>query len=144
MMGFVEETEIHYVEDLKNLLEKDVVIFHGSQKDTRPYIREAHATIHPSTYGERMSNVLLETASSGKPIISTDNPGCMETFIDGVTGLRYHGGNVDELCKKIEQYLAMPNEERALMGEKGRGYIKENFSRDIVVNAYLQEINELI
>ncbi len=144
MMGFVEETEIHYVEDLKNLQEKDVVIFHGSQKDTRPYIKESHATIHPSTYGEGMSNVLLETASSGRPIISTDNPGCMETFIDGVTGLGYHGGNVDELCEKIEQFLAMPNEERALMGEKGREYIKENFSRDIVVNAYLQEINELL
>ncbi len=144
MLGFVEETEIHYVEDLKKLQEKDVVIFHGSQKDTRPYIKQSHATIHPSTYGEGMSNVLLESASSGRPIISTDNPGCKETFIDNVTGFQYKGGNVDELCEKIEKFLAMPNDERKIMGEKGREYIKENFSRQIVIDAYLQKINELM
>ena len=144
MMGFVEDTEIHYVEDLKNLQEKDVVVFHGSQKDTRPFIKKSHATIHPSTYGEGMSNVLLESASSGRPVISTDNPGCMETFIDGVTGLQYKGGSVDELCEKIEQFLAMPNQERETMGKKGREYIKENFSREIVVNAYLEKIRELV
>ncbi len=144
MLGFIEETELHYVEDLKNLQEKNVVTFHGSQKDTRPFIRSSHAIIHPSTYGEGMSNVLLESASSGRPIISTDNPGCKETFVDNETGFQYKGGNVDELCEKIEMFLAMPNNERALMGEKGRTYIEKNFSREIVVNAYLQKINELV
>lgn len=144
MMGFVEETEIHYVEDLKNLQEKDIVVFHGSQKDTRPFIKKSHATIHPSTYGEGMSNVLLESASSGRPVISTDNPGCMETFIDGVTGLQYKGGKVDELCEKIEQFLSMSNAEREEMGKKGREYIKENFSREIVVNSYLKKIQEIV
>lgn len=144
MLGFIEETEFHYVEDLKKLQEKNVVAFHGSQKDTRPFIKSSHAIIHPSTYGEGMSNVLLESASSGRPIISTDNPGCKETFVDNETGFQYKGGNVDELCEKIEMFLSMPNNERALMGEKGRAYIKDNFSREIVVNAYLQKINELI
>lgn len=144
MLGFVEETELHYVEDLKNLQEKGVIVFYGSQKDTRPYIKESHATIHPSTYGEGMSNVLLESASSGRPIISTDNPGCKETFIDNETGFQYKGGSVDELCEKIEAFLKMPNEKREEMGIKGREYIKENFSREFVVNAYLQKINELI
>lgn len=144
MLGFVEETEKHYVDDLKNLQEKNVVVFHGSQKDTRPYIKASHAIIHPSTYGEGMSNVLLESASSGRPIISTDNPGCKETFVDNETGFQYKGGNVDELCGKIERFLAMPNNERELMGEKGRIYIKENFSRDIVIDAYLKKIKELV
>lgn len=142
MLGFIEDTEAHYYEDLENLQKMGIIKFHGSQKDTKPFIKTSHAIIHPSTYGEGMSNVLLESASSGRPIISTDNPGCMETFIDGQTGFMYHGGDVDELVEKIEAFLALPNETRKNMGEKGREYIKENFSRDIVIDAYMKKIEE--
>ncbi len=143
MLGFIEPTEIHY-EKLLSELEKDGIIkYRGSQKDIKPFVSASHATIHPSTYGEGMSNVLLETASSGRPIISTDNPGCRETFIDGKTGFIYHGGDVDALCEQIKRFLSLPNEERKAMGEKGREYIKANFSRKIVIETYLQKINSL-
>ncbi len=143
MLGFIEPTEIHYEKELAELEKQGILKFHGSQKDTKPFIKASHAIIHPSTYGEGMSNVLLESGSSARPIISTDNPGCKETFIDGETGFMYKGGNVDELCKCIEKFLSMPNEERKLMGEKGRVYIKNNFSREIVIDAYLKKINKL-
>lgn len=143
MLGFIEPTEMHYKDILAQLEEKDIVKYRGSQKDIKPFVAASHATIHPSTYGEGMSNVLLESASSGRPIISTDNPGCRETFIDGETGLIYHGGDVDALCDRIRKFLALPNEERKIMGEKGREYIKANFSRQIVINAYLEKINSL-
>lgn len=144
MLGFIEPTEKHYYEsDLYDLEEKDIIRYRGSLKDVKPFIAASHATIHPSTYGEGMSNVLLESASSGRPIISTDNPGCMETFVDGETGFIYHGGDVDALCERIKKFLSLPNEERKAMGEKGREYIKNNFSRDIVIKAYLEKINSL-
>ncbi len=143
MLGFIEPTEIHYEKLLSELEEKDIIKYRGSQKDIKPFVTASHATIHPSTYGEGMSNVLLESASSGRPIISTDNPGCQETFIDGETGFIYHGGDVDALCNQIRKFLSLPNEERKSMGEKGREYIKSNFSRDIVIRAYLEKINSL-
>mgnify|MGYP002519377097 CR=1 FL=1 len=143
MLGFIEPTEIHYKDILAELEEKDIIKYRGSLKDIKPFVAASHATIHPSTYGEGMSNVLLESASSGRPIISTDNPGCMETFVDGETGFIYHGGDVDALCEQIRKFLALPNEERKAMGEKGREYIKANFSRDIVIKAYLEKINSL-
>ncbi len=144
MLGFIEPTESHYEKDLEDLARADVVHYKGSQKDVKPFIEISHATIHPSTYGEGMSNVLLESASCGRPLISTDNPGCMETFEDNKTGFLYHGGDVDALCEKIEKFLAMPNDERKKMGEAGREYIKENFSRKIVINAYLEKINKIL
>ncbi len=143
MLGFIEPTEIHYEKLLSELEEKDIIRYRGSQKDIKPFVAASHATIHPSTYGEGMSNVLLESASSGRPIISTDNPGCMETFIDGETGFIYHGGDVDALCEQIRKFLALPNDERKTMGKKGREYIKSNFSRKIVIEAYLEKINSL-
>ncbi len=144
LLGFIEPTESHYEEDLARLEREGIVLYRGSQKDVRPFIARSHATIHPSTYGEGMSNVLLETASSARPIITTDNPGCKETVKAEVSGFIYKGGNVDELVKRIKQFLAMPNEEREKMGVFGREYMEENFSRKFVIAAYTEEIKMIL
>ena len=144
MLGFIEPTEAHYEELLKELEKNDIVTYRGSQKDVRPFIARSHATIHPSIYGEGMSNVLLESAASGRPLITTDNPGCQETVNNGETGFIYHGGEVSELVEKIESFLSMSNEERKAMGERGREKVSKEFSRTIVVNAYLEEISKII
>ena len=144
LLGFIEPDEIHYEKDLENLAKRGVVYYLGSQKHVVPFIARSHATIHPSIYGEGMSNVLLETASSGRPIITTDNPGCKETVQDKKTGFIYEGGNVDRLCACIERFLAMKNSERRKMGMLGREYVKENFSREIVIDAYLTKIQEIL
>lgn len=143
MCGFIEPTEDHYKKELEDLQKEGIVVYHGSQKDVRPFIARAHAIIHPSTYGEGMSNVLLENASSARPLITTDNPGCFETVDEGKSGFIYHGGNVDELEKIVEVFLAMPNEQRRFMGLNGREHVENNFSREIVVKAYLDEISEI-
>ena len=117
-------------------------MYRGSQKDVKPFVARAHCTIHPSTYGEGMSNVLLESASSGRFLITTDNPGCQETVENGKTGYIYHGEDVDALVNAIERFLALPNETRQRMGEAGRERVKENFSREIVVREYKKKIKE--
>ena len=142
IIGFIEPTESHYEYDFKALETKGIIHYLGSKMDVKPYIRNSHATILPS-YGEGMSNVLLESASSARPIITTDNPGCRETVIDGETGFIYPGGDVDALVETIERFLSLSNEEKRKMGERGREYVKENFSRDIVVKAYLDKIKEI-
>lgn len=144
LLGFIEPTESHYEQELKDLEKAGTVIYRGSQKDVRPYVARAHATIHPSTYGEGMSNVLLESASSGRFLITTDNPGCQETVEDGKTGYIYHGGNVDELVSCIERFLALSNEQRKTAGEFGRQRMEKQFSRQIVIDAYKEEISRLL
>ena len=143
MIGFIEPTEIHYEKTLEELSKENIIHYYGNQKDVRDFIKISHATILPS-YGEGMSNALLESGSCGRPLISTDNQGCRETFIDNVTGFMYHSADVNDLIRKIELFLSVPNQERKVMGEKGREYIKEHFSREIVVSEYLKMINELI
>ena len=145
MLGFIEPTESHYENELKQLGEEGLVFYRGSQKDVKPWIKRAHGIIHPSTYGEGMSNVLLENASSGRLIITTDNPGCRETVNDGVSGFIYPGGDVDALVAKIETVVhEMTNDERKTMGLEGRKKIEKEFSREIVIDAYLTKIKELI
>ena len=144
MLGFIEPTEIHYEEDLRILGEQGIVQYRGSQKDVKPWVARAHATIHPSTYGEGMSNVLLESASMGRFIITTNNPGCQETLEHEKTGFIYQGGNVDALVATIERFLAMPNETRQKMGEAGRERVKAQFSREFVIKAYKEKIRDLL
>lgn len=144
MLGFIEPTEIHYEHELKELGEQDIVIYRGSQKDVKPFIIRAHATIHPSTYGEGMSNVLQESASSGRFLITTNNPGCQETVDDGKTGYIYNGGDVDALVNTIKRFLALPNSQRKLAGELGRKRMESKFSRQIVIDAYKEEISRLL
>lgn len=144
MLGFIEPTESRYEAELKELGEKGIVFYRGNQKDVRPWIKRAHAIIHPSTYGEGMSNVLLENASSGRLIITTDNPGCRETVDDGISGYIYPGGDVDALVEKTETVIRdLSNEARRQMGLAGRRKVEREFSRRIVIDAYLGKIKEL-
>ena len=144
MLGFIEPTENHYEKDLEELGKQGIVWYRGSQKDVKPWIARAHAIIHPSTYGEGMSNVLLENASSGRFLITTDNPGCQETVVNGESGYIYHGGDVDALVATIEKFLALENVTRKSMGLRGRKHVEDNFSREIVVEAYKEKIKRIL
>lgn len=141
LIGFIEPTEDHYQQILRECQEQSIAIYRGAQDDILPWIRRSHAVIHPSIYGEGLSNVLLENASCGRPIITTDNPGCRETVNDGETGFIYHGRNIDELTAKMEYFLSnMSNTERETMGKKGREKVTAEFNRDSVKQVYLEEI----
>lgn len=144
LIGFIEPTEHHYEDELKILEENGIIVYRGNQKDIRPYIARSHVTVHPSTYGEGLSNVLLESASSGRPLITTDNVGCRETLDDQLTGLLYHGGDVEQLTDRIKKFLEMNNDDRKSMGQRGREKVRREFSRDIVVNTYLTYINKIL
>lgn len=144
MLGFIEPTENHYEKELAELGAQGIVNYRGSQKDVKPWIARAHAIIHPSTYGEGMSNVLLENAASGRVLITTNNPGCQETVVNGQSGFIYSGGDINALVERIEAFLELDNETRKKMGLVGRKHVEDNFSREIVVEAYKEKIHKII
>ena len=143
MLGFIEPTENRYAAELAELEKQGIVLYRGSVNDVKPWIKRLHAIIHPSTYGEGLSNVLLENASSGRPIITTDNPGCQDTVDNGVSGFIYHGGDVDGLVSAVKDFLRLNNEERKQLGLKGRRKVEREFDRETVIQAYLKKITEL-
>ena len=145
LIGFIEPTEARYRDEIRSLEDRGIVVYRGQQEDVLPWIRRAHAIIHPSCYGEGMSNVLLENAACGRPIITTDNPGCRETVVDGVSGFVCRGGDVEALTMLIERLThEMTNRERKMMGIEGRKRVKAQFDRAFVVDAYLEIIGKLV
>jgi galacturonosyltransferase len=88
-----------------------------------------------------MSNVLLEAAASGRPIIAADRAGCRETLDDGVTGFLVPINNKNAVLDATEKILKMSDTERKKMGLRGSEKIRSEFDRKIVVEAYWNEIN---
>lgn len=114
----------------------------GFHKDIKPYLKDAHAIVLPS-YHEGMANVLLEAAACGRPILTSNIPGCRETLDEGVTGLGFEPKNVESLCKAIEKFVAFPYEQKSEMGKAGRKKMENEFNRQIVINKYVEQINSL-
>ena len=141
ILGACEE---HYEEQLKELQSKGVVIYHGQQTDVRPYIANSHCTVHPSFYPEGMSNVLLESCAAGRPIITTDRPGCGEIVDDGINGFVVRQQDSDDLTEKIEEFILLPREKKIEMGMAARNKVEREFDRQIVVKAYLDAIESLV
>lgn len=124
--------------------EEGIIIYHGRVDNIPDYQVKSHATIMPSYYPEGICNVLLEAAATGRPVITTDHPGCREAVDDGVSGLFVEKKDTDSLIHAIEKFLSMSNAERSEMGLNGRKKMEREFDRNIVVDAYLEEISEIL
>jgi len=136
IIGFCEES---YQNTIDSLHESGIVVFHGKQSDVRGFIQKAHAVIHPS-YHEGLSNVLLESAAMGRPVLASNVPGCIETFNESQSGFGFEVKNAQALIDAIERFISLPHQEKKAMGESGRIKVENEFSRDIVVASYLEEI----
>lgn len=136
ILGFCEDA---YEGVLQELQEQGVIRYFGMQEDVIPFLASSQCLVHPS-YAEGLSNVCLEAAATGRSIIASDIPGCRECIEDGITGFLVKPKNAEDLAEKIEKFLALEYNERKHMGELGRKKMEREFSREKVVDAYLEEI----
>jgi galacturonosyltransferase len=141
IIGSMEDS--YNEEILKELRDKKVINYYGSQKDVHKFIKNSHVTVNPS-YHEGMSNVLLESASTGRPVLASNIPGCRETFDEGISGFGFEVKNVDSLVETLIKFIELPYEKKQSMGLAGRNKIEREFDRNIVVNAYLEEIDKIV
>ena len=137
-------SEDSYREKLELLEKKSIVIYHGRQADVRPFFCLSHCTIHPSFYPEGMSNVLLESCAAGRPIITTNRPGCGEVLDDGINGYLVNQRDTNDLVSKIEKFIHLPYEAKQQMGKAARLKVEREFDRQTVVQAYMEAISQLI
>lgn len=130
-------------EDFQSLVESAVdeglIEYWGPRKDIHEIIKNSNATIHPS-YHEGTSNVLLETASCGRPVIATNVPGCKNTFDDEVSGISFEPRSVESLVNAVEEFIEMPYEMKKQMGRMARDKAEKEFDRKIVIKEYNKQI----
>ena len=132
-----------YEETLRALEEKGVVYRLGFQKEMRAFYAAMDAVILPS-YHEGISNVLLEAAATGRPVLASRIPGCEETFEDGVTGFGFEKKNADSLKEAVERFLKTEKKEREKMGLAGRRKVEREFDRQRVTDSYMEEAERIL
>lgn len=135
--GFCED---EYEDILEKYKEDGIITYHGMVMDIREVLAYTHCTIHPTYYPEGLSNVLLESAASGRPIITTNRSGCREVVDDGINGYMIPKKNSTALINAVEKFLQLNNKEKKQMGLYARKKVEEQFDRQIVVEAYMKEI----
>lgn len=133
-----------YVERIQQAQAAGDVVWHGHQKDMTPFLEQACCLVHPSYYPEGMSNVLLEAAACGRPIIATDRSGCRETVDPGKSGYVIPIKDEDALVAALEDFLSKPWEVQRAMGLAGRTKMETEFDRSVVVQMVKDEILRIV
>lgn len=132
-----------YESKIKELNQLGIINFLGVKDSVHEYIKNSNAVVLPS-YHEGMANVLLEAAATGRPVIASNIPGCKETFDEGISGIGFQTKNSTALEKALIKFINLPYKQKKQMGLAGRKKMEEEFDRNIVVNAYINEINKIL
>lgn len=121
-----------------------LVRYRGAVADVRDTIADADCIVLPSYYREGTPRSLLEAASMGKPIITTDAIGCRDTVEHGVTGYLCQPRDAVDLADRMRDVMALSEDQRLAMGERGRKKMQTEFEESIVIDRYLAVIRRIV
>lgn len=122
--GSVDETY------LNNLVSKGVVIYPGSVPNVAEWLEDSSVFVLPS-YREGVPRSTQEAMAVGRPIITTDVPGCRETIVDGENGYKVPPHNPQALAEAMEKFIVQP-ELISSMGRRSRELAERDFDAEKV------------
>lgn len=124
------------VEQVEDWAKEGHVVWLGSRDDMPELMASANIVVLPS-FREGVPKVLIEAAASGRPIVTSDVPGCREVCQDGINGLLTAPGDPDALERAIRR-LIVDADLRRRMGAAGRRIAEEEFALDRVIEETLR------
>ncbi|MCM3763937.1 glycosyltransferase family 4 protein [Neobacillus niacini] len=126
LLGAVEKMQDSMsMEDLKTYIEDGTIEHFGETNDVTNYYKMCSVYVLPS-YREGTPRTVLEAMAMGRPIITTDAPGCRETVIDAKNGFLIPVKNSDELAEKMEWFINNQDKIKE-MGQASYDYCLEKF-----------------
>lgn len=140
IVGSFEEAYKPIVDALE---QSGVVEYHGYQSDIKSFYAMSSCVVLPS-YHEGMSNVLLEAAASGRPLITSNIHGCMEAVDEGKNGFLHEVGNAESLYEAMKKFTLLPYEQKVEMGRASHDYICAHFDKKQVVDATVMQLYERV
>ncbi len=124
-------------------ISSNTIEYLGTTEDVRGYINNADCVVLPS-YREGTPKSLLEAASSGKPIVTTDVPGCRDVVDDKINGFLCKMKDPQDLANKLEAMSFLNDDELKNLGINGRKKVENQFDEQIVIKKYLNTIQDLL
>lgn len=130
--GLDENSEALSKSELDAIVSAGIIEYCGYQDDVRPYLKMCSIFTLPS-YHEGKGTAILEAQATGRPIITTDAPGCSETVIDGYNGYIVPVRDANALANKI-MYLVENKDIRNTMAINAYEYCAKTFDSRIICN----------
>jgi len=128
-------------DEVEHWIDDGIIEYLGYTDAVLEEIEKADCIVLPS-YREGLSRVLLEAGSMSKPIITTNVTGCRDVVDDSENGYLVPPKDSKSLSEAIEKMIALSNEDRRVMGQKGRIKVINEFDEKIVIKHYLNVINQ--
>lgn len=126
LVGFIDENPDSITQaELDQWIAEGHIEYLGALEDVRPAIAGASVYVLPS-YREGTPRTVLEAMAMGRPIITTDAPGCRETVVEGDNGYLVPVKAVDELVDAMTRFIDQP-ELVASMGQRSRAIAEEKY-----------------
>jgi glycosyltransferase involved in cell wall biosynthesis len=129
-------------EQLREWHASGVVEWWGHQTEMQGVLSQAHIVCLPS-FREGVPKVLIEAAACGRPIVTTDAPGCREIVRHSENGLLVPVRNSQALAEALRTLIEDPAL-RMRMGNRGREIVVQEFSLERVVDETLRVYRELL
>lgn len=141
LLDIVGPCEENYEEVLRRYENEGWLNYYGYQDDVKPFIASCDCFVLPSWH-EGMANTNLECASSGRPIITTNIPGCKEAIINNCSGFLCEKKDAESLYECMKKMISTPISQRIEMGKMGRKHMIKVFDKSEVVNKTINKLFE--
>lgn len=117
--------------ELRQVIKASIIEYPGHVNNVSDWITKSSVFVLPSYYREGVPRSTQEAMAIGRPIITTDVPGCRETVIDGVNGFLVEKWNPKALAEKMIYFIEHP-EQIKKMGDESYKLAQEKFDADKV------------
>lgn len=131
------------INEIDNWVSDGLIEWWGHHDDMPKVFSSSTIVVLPSYYGEGLPKVLIEAAACGRPVITTDHPGCRDAIKPNITGILVPVRNSAALVTAIERLLNDPSLCKE-MGAAGRKLAKCSFDVNQVVDQHLRIYHELL
>lgn len=138
-----ESSKTISIDEVQSWHSEGLINYIGESIDVRDFIANSDCVVLPSHYNEGVPRCLMEGMSMEKPIITTNNVGCIELIRDGENGLMCNKRDPEDLAEKMELLSKMSVTEREEMGKKGREIVLSKFDEKIIMQEYKNKLNEI-
>lgn len=131
------------LDEIQKWHDLNIIRYIGRTDDINEFFKLADIVVLPS-YREGLSRVLLEAASCGKTLITTNVPGCKDILDDGVNGFICNPKDAHSLMDAMLKAIRSSDSDLLKFGINGRNLVKEKFTDDLVNKVYLTIIEDCL
>jgi len=124
---------------IRRYIDEGIIEYFDENDDIRPFITMSSVVILPS-YHEGRPKILLEAMAMGRPVITTDVPGCRETLENGKNGYLVNANDSEDLASKMKNFIENPGIE-IKMGEESIHEAQNQYDVKIINHEILKTLD---